>query len=498
MSDFRVLFLYPNLMLQTGFPLAISIFSALLKQEGYGVEVFDTTFYKTEDISSDEARVENLQVKPFNQSEKFKNMRSKDEMLSDLARRVEEYKPGLIAISMLEDLFPLGVEMLRAVERFNLPVVAGGVFPTFAPDEVMKEKAVTMVCVGEGEETLVELCAKMSRGEDYSNVPNLWVRKGGAIIKNRLRMRRDINKNPVPDFTVFSKDRFFKPMKGRFYKMAPVETHRGCPYTCSFCNSDAQRVLYKNETSQNFFRIKDVGKIRDEIKQLIEEHGVEYIYFPADTLLAMSRNYMKEFARMYASEFGLPFFCQTRAETITEESVKYLKEMNCHSMSIGIEHGNEDYRVNVLKRSVTNKTIIDAFNLLEKTDIMVTVNNIMGFPDETRELAFDTIGLNRQFNAYSQNAYFFTPYHGTPLRELCIRRGYISGGEQTMNITKGSVLHMPQFPYEEIKGLIRTFTLYVKFPKERWPEIKIAERSDEEGDAAFRSLQQEFWQKYLK
>ena len=45
MSKLKVLFLYPNLMLQTGFPMAICTFSAILKQEGFDVELFDTTFY---------------------------------------------------------------------------------------------------------------------------------------------------------------------------------------------------------------------------------------------------------------------------------------------------------------------------------------------------------------------------------------------------------------------------------------------------------------------
>ena len=120
--------------------------------------------------------------------------------------------------------------------------------------------------------------------------------------------------------------------------------------------------------------------------------------------------------------------------------------MNCHSLSIGIEHGNEDFRYKLLKRKVSNKMYIDSIKLLEQSNIMVSVNNVIGFPDETRELAFDTINLNREFNAYAHNAYYFTPYHGTPLREYCVEKEYISGDAQTINITKGTVLNMPQFP----------------------------------------------------
>ncbi|MBI5402010.1 MAG: B12-binding domain-containing radical SAM protein [Ignavibacteriae bacterium] len=497
MSKLKVLFLYPNLMLQTGFPMATCTFSAILKQEGFDVELFDTTFYRTEETTSDEARVANLQVKPFDLGEKFRGLKDKEQIFEDLVEKVRQYKPHLIAISILEDVFPLAVELLRAIEHFNIPVIAGGVFPTFAPEIVISEKAVTMVCIGEGEEVLIELCRKLSDNEDISRVHNLWVKRHEEIVKNPIRPLRNINLNPLPDFSIFHGDRFLKPMKGKLRKMAPVETHRGCPYSCSFCNSGSQKELYKSGTGEKFLRLKEVGRIHDEIKILIEKYGVEYIYFPADTFLAMSRDYLHEFTKMY-KKFALPFYCQTRAETINDETVRCLGEMNCHSLSIGIEHGNEDFRYKLLKRKVSNKIYIDSIKLLEQSNIMVSVNNVIGFPDETRELAFDTINLNREFNAYAHNAYYFTPYHGTPLREYCVEKGYISGDAQTVNITKGTVLNMPQFPQDEIKGLVRTFTLYVKFPEDRYKEIGIAEKFTAEGNMMFKKLQQEFWQKYFK
>lgn len=496
MSKFKVLFLYPNLMLQTGFPMAICTFSAVLKQEGFEVELFDTTFYKTEDITSDEARMENLQVKPFDLGEKFRHLRTRVQMFEDLVSKVNSYKPDLIAISILEDMYPLSVDMLRCIEGFGIPVIAGGVFPSFAPEIVISEKAVTMICIGEGEDVLVDVCRRLSNKEDISDVGSLWVKSAGQIRKNPLRPLRNINLNPLPDFSIFHKDRFLKPMKGRLYKMAPVETHRGCPYTCSFCNSNSQKELYKQGTGETFLRVKDVGQVYSEIKMLIEKYAVEYIYFPADTFLAMSKDYLQEFTHMY-KKFGLPFYCQTRAETINEDTVRALTEMNCHSLSIGIEHGSEDFRYKLLKRKVSNKTYIDAIKALEKSNIMVSVNNIIGFPDETRALAFETIKLNRQLKVYANNAYYFTPYHGTPLRKYCVEKGYISGETQTVNITKGTVLNMPQFSQEEIKGLIRTFTLYVKFPEDRYDEIRIAEKFDKAGNAMFSKLQQEFWQKYF-
>ncbi len=56
---------------------------------------------------------------------------------------------------------------------------------------------------------------------------------------------------------------------------------------------------------------------------------------------------------------------------------------------------------------------------------------------------------------------------------------------------------MPQYPQHEIEGLIKCFTLYVKFPKNRWPEIKKAESNSPEGEKIYQELKQEYIEKYL-
>ncbi|GAI32107.1 unnamed protein product [marine sediment metagenome] len=71
MKKFKVLFLYPDLMLQTTSPMGIAILSAVLKRAGFSVDIFETPFYKTEEVSSDEARVANLQITRFDLGEEF-------------------------------------------------------------------------------------------------------------------------------------------------------------------------------------------------------------------------------------------------------------------------------------------------------------------------------------------------------------------------------------------------------------------------------------------
>jgi radical SAM superfamily enzyme YgiQ (UPF0313 family) len=129
----------------------------------------------------------------------------------------------------------------------------------------------------------------------------------------------------------------------------------------------------------------------------------------------------------------------------------------------------------------------------------VSVNNIIGFPTETQELAMDTIELNRSIADMvdTMNCYTFTPFHGTPLRELSVKMGYIEDDTFTGCLTGEPVLNMPQFPKERIKGLMRTFSLYVRCGKDMWDDIKIAENFTPEGERMFNKLREEYIHKYF-
>ena len=99
----------------------------------------------------------------------------------------------------------------------------------------------------------------------------------------------DINLLPKIDVELFEDARFYRPMAGKVYRMLPIETMRGCPYTCKFCNSPSQMSLYKTETNGGFFRKKSVAQVYEELRFFKDKLNLEYAYFWADTFLAMNQ-----------------------------------------------------------------------------------------------------------------------------------------------------------------------------------------------------------------
>ena len=484
----RILLVYPNEMMLNPPPVSIGIFTAILKRAGFELELFDTTYYPTFSQTSDKAKETNLQVRHFDFAERNVSLKQTD-LFEDLRNTVETFAPDLIAISILEPTFDQAVSLLDAIADYDIPVIAGGVFPTFAPEQVLSHPAVDIVCIGEGEGALLELCERMRRGQDISGIENLRIKTEDQTAATPIRPVVELDELPIPDYSLFEPERLFRPMAGKVYRTVPVETNRGCPFQCTYCNSPSQTKLYRDHNAGNFFRKKSLPVIRDELRELSRLYEPEYVYFPSDTFLSMTEAEFDEFIEIY-SEFRLPFWMQTRPETITLERVVALKEVGCHRMSMGIEHGNAEFRKQVLHKNTTNEIIIEACDAIAQAGIPLSVNNIIGFPGETRELVFDTIRLNRQLTFDTTNAYVFAPFHGTVLYDLCVRQGLIAPSRTVHNLTMDSGLDMPQLPRREIDGLRKTFALYARLGEEYWPKIQIAEGDDEEAQKAFEELRE--------
>ena len=90
----KVLFLYPNTFGMNMLPPAIATFSAILKNQGHEVQVFDTTYYAIDfGIDSEGSKEDRLNVVPYTQEMEKKNLRLKDSnWKDDLHNKINEFR----------------------------------------------------------------------------------------------------------------------------------------------------------------------------------------------------------------------------------------------------------------------------------------------------------------------------------------------------------------------------------------------------------------------
>lgn len=494
-SDYRILLVYPNIQQSALMPYSIGLFTALLRREGFDVGLFDSTFYLN-DINSNYQHYQ-THVKQFDWAEKGVEFKRQD-MLDDFVRKVEQFGPDLIAVSVVENTYPVGRAMIRALptKHRSIPIIWGGVFATFAPQLILDDYVGDIVCVGEGEHALVEFCRRHCAGERVDNIPNLWVRRDGNITKNQMGPTVVLDELPFPDYDLFEPQAIYRPMQGRIWRTLGIESQRGCPYTCTYCNSPGQNALFKSQLGKMFYRKKSWSRVMEEIAFLHKKYNIELIYWLVDTFLALSSEEFDELAERY-SDFRIPFWMNTRPETMTEYRAMKLEEMNMLRMSFGIEHGNQEYREKMLKRKVSSDTMLRGFAYCTGRSYVTTGNTILGMPEENRSLIFDTVEFCRQVPAGIElpGAFIFAPYHGTPLREVAVKQGYLPADSICdIQNPRTSMLDQPQLPLDELLGLARTFGLYQKLPKREWKWIEKAERDTVEGRAVFERLQREYYE----
>ncbi|UCC94344.1 MAG: cobalamin-dependent protein, partial [Candidatus Omnitrophota bacterium] len=160
--------------------------------------------------------------------------------------KVVELSKGadLVGISLMTNFFDNAIQVTQRIKKtLNIPVLWGGIHPTIRPQECLDYA--DMVCIGEGEETLVDFLKRPISGQYFRNVEGMWFKDKENIIKNKLRMlNQDLDSIPFPDYdyerhymlnngSISKMDRgLLKRYTDGVYMTLPT---RGCPFGCTYC-----------------------------------------------------------------------------------------------------------------------------------------------------------------------------------------------------------------------------------------------------------------------
>ena len=252
---------------------------------------------------------------------------------------LDEFRPDLVGFSLTSVPFNECAAVTRRVkERYGVPVIWGGSGPSLEPEKAIQ--VADMVCVGEGEEAIVELANAIDAGQDYSGIKNLWLRRDSEIIRNPGRPLPDLEKIAIPDFdesrTLHINDDqlrrdVYPPNLGRQYC---IMTQRGCPYSCSFCIESVYQEQYGHSV-----RRRSVDVVIQELVEAKRKHGIMAVVF-YDDVFTTHPKWLREFAPRYKAEVGLPFWCYTYPRTTRKEEILMLKDAGLAAITIGIQSGS--------------------------------------------------------------------------------------------------------------------------------------------------------------
>lgn len=334
-------------------------------------------------------------------------------------------------------------------------IVCGSYHCTLVPDEVLAVDGVDCVCVGDGEYAELELCDKMSAGEDYTDVQSLYFKLlDGSIKKNPIRpLFSDLDRLPIPDFDLFDYDNLESSKVGT----AIVVVSRGCFYNCTYCGNGNFRKVYPNKKIYARFRTPENAILY--LKTLLAKHPyIKFINF-RDAIFNMFPDWFDTFIEMYKKEIALPCTGNIRFDILTEDTVRKMKEAGFYTIDMGLESGDPEMRFKYLRRYQTDEMIIRCSGWFHKYGIAQLTYNIIGLPHEDIHRALKTIKLNARIKSDRTIPNIFYPYAGTALYDISKKAGFIPEGD----LTKRRVpLVQPQFPEEQVLFIEAYFMHFVK------------------------------------
>jgi len=344
-----------------------------------------------------------------------------------LIDKVLEYSPDLIGMSLMSGSFLVAKETtLRLKKRTNIPIIWGGVHPTIAPEECIDNA--DMVCVGEGEDVLLELLENIEKGRSITTVKNIWLKKKNRVIKNQIRdLIQNLDRIPFPDWT--NKNKFYIEDE-RFVErnankaVYVISTTRGCPFSCTYCGNNAIKSVYRGKGS--YLRRRSVENCIKELRLAKKLFPNTIIVDFEDDVFTFDHKWIKDFSKQYLRKIKIPFHCLSHPQLADEKIFLSLKRAGLAEVKIGVQSGSEFVRQNIYRRYETNQQIRAAADMFHKYKIKVSYDFILNCPFETEKGKKETLNLILNLPCpFSINTYSLVYFPKTELTELALKKRLI-------------------------------------------------------------------------
>ncbi len=320
----------------------------------------------------------------------------------------EVLQADLVGISSITSTAVNAYRLADRVRAAGIPVVMGGVHPTFRAEEALQHA--DYVVRGEGEGALMELVAALNDGGDVSGIGNISWLDGGAPRHNPLRpLLCDLDSLPMPDFSLLAG-------WPEVAKVMPISTSRGCPYNCAFCSVVP---MFGRQ-----YRFTSVERTMAEIRLGVQR--AKHVFFVDDNFTA-NPGRTKQILEQTLSE-GIKFnwSAQVRAEIARDtELLKLMRRADCFTVFVGFESINPR-TLKLYNKRQSLEDIREAMANFRAHKIHVHGMFVFGADEDGPETIRETVKFARETGISSVQFLILTPLPGTRLYDQLDREGRIT------------------------------------------------------------------------
>jgi radical SAM superfamily enzyme YgiQ (UPF0313 family) len=216
--------------------------------------------------------------------------------------------------------------------------------------------------------------------------------------------RVDMSISPAPKWDAIAKD---IPR----YLFGSVQTTRGCPYDCEFC--DVIHLFGRKP------RHKPIERVLEEVANL-ERLGVSRIFISDDDFVGDFK-YAKQLLRELIplnNSFKKPLAFQTQADISVardDELLELLADCNFHNLYIGIETPRVSSLKETHKLQNLRLDLLEACRKVHSHGLSVWALMIVGFDSDDKDIFDEQVRFLEDANIISMGVNVLKAYRGTPL-----------------------------------------------------------------------------------
>jgi len=370
--------------------------------------------------------------------------------LEDLRKRIDEEKPDLIGITATILSYDAALETGKVLKDYK--IVIGGPHFTSMPEKVIKEECFDFGIVGEGEETIVELCNALDNKKSLSEIKGLiWKDNGNITVNEKRELIEDLDKLPFPALHLYPDLKKYTPMPGGYKNLpfAHMITSRGCPYQCIYCD----RSVFGNK-----FRSQSPERVVKEIEWLVKEYSVKEIKFYDDTFTMDMERVSKMCDLIVEKGIKISWSCSTRVDRVSKELLSKMKKAGCWQIDYGLESGDQRI-LNIMKKGITLEQSRNAAEWTKENGIRLRAFIIFGMPGETNESIRNTIDFVKELKVDVVAFYALMVYPGNELYDMVkdklLHEDY-SEFSSLVDVEKSRLHYVPEgMSEDELKDWIR-------------------------------------------
>lgn len=264
----------------------------------------------------------------------------------------------LVGISAFNVQYHRALEIASEFKKRGKKVVMGGAYCSLFP-EAFEGKCDHRI-VGEAEEIWPEFLQDFEKGK-------------ARELYTARKEKVDIRNSPVPRYDLIRGDR---------YNMFSLQTSRGCPYNCEFCDI----IIMDGRVP----RTKTVEQVIAEVDHCVKQ-GAHYIVFGDANFignLPFARQLLKALAD-YSRKNGYPieFSCELTINVAHHSDIlELLQAANFYSLFIGIESPRKASLIESGKVQNTRENVLEDIQRIHSYHISVVAGMIIGFDTDDKRI----------------------------------------------------------------------------------------------------------------